>query len=84
MLTAIIGNTGYLDKSLSAGDERREFNSLVREMEPILQPSLGNTIALDLRLAPQLGAVLADRTLVEQVVVNLLLNAATPYRWGGG
>ncbi|MBA2459287.1 MAG: PAS domain S-box protein [Gemmatimonadales bacterium] len=117
MLTAIIGNTAYLDKSLSAGDERREFtrsvlksaersakltrqllafaqrqmtqpvqldlNTLVREMEPILQPLLGHRIALDLRLAPQIGAVLADRTHVEQVVVNLLLNARDAMPVGG-
>jgi two-component system, cell cycle sensor histidine kinase and response regulator CckA len=52
-----------------------EINVVVSEMEKMLRRSLGEDNYLELRLAAEVGQVLADRGQLEQVLINLVLNA---------
>ena len=52
-----------------------EINAVVSEMEKMLRRSLGEDKQLELRLSPQLGPIRADRGQLEQVLINLVLNA---------
>ena len=60
-----------------------EVNSLVSEMGAMLRRIIGADIQLDLRLANDLGCVRADETQIEQVVLNLALNARDAMPAGG-
>jgi two-component system cell cycle sensor histidine kinase/response regulator CckA len=50
-------------------------NAIVRDLELMLRRSLGEDHRLDLTLAPDAGQIRADRGQLEQVLVNLMLNA---------
>jgi len=52
-----------------------DLNAVVLEMEKMLRRSLGEDKQLELRLAPELGQIRADRGQLEQVLINLVLNA---------
>ena len=52
-----------------------ELNAVVLEMEKMLRRSLGEDKQLELRLTPELGQIRADRGQLEQVLINLVLNA---------
>jgi CheY-like chemotaxis protein len=60
-----------------------DLNQQIRGMRPILERSLGETIDLRMKLAPDLWPVLADRTQVETAVLNLTLNAHDAMPDGG-
>ncbi len=52
-----------------------DFNLLVQELSGVLERLLGPEVELRLRLAPDLRSVKADQSQLEQVLVNLTLNA---------
>jgi nitrogen-specific signal transduction histidine kinase/CheY-like chemotaxis protein len=52
-----------------------EINAVVTEMEKMLRRSLGEDKQLELRLSPKAGQLRADRGQLEQVLINLVLNA---------
>jgi two-component system cell cycle sensor histidine kinase/response regulator CckA len=52
-----------------------ELNAVIRDMEKMLRHSLGEDKHLDLRLSPDTGQIRADRGQLEQVLINLVLNA---------
>jgi two-component system, cell cycle sensor histidine kinase and response regulator CckA len=52
-----------------------EINTVVSEMEKMLRHSLGEDKRLDLRLGAGAGHIRADRGQLEQVLINLVLNA---------
>jgi two-component system cell cycle sensor histidine kinase/response regulator CckA len=60
-----------------------DLNSVVLEMLVMLGRLLGEDIRVDTILDPALGAVKADRTYLEQVLVNLGLNARDAMKGGG-
>jgi PAS domain S-box-containing protein len=60
-------------------DVNEAVNSAVR----LLRPLLGEDIELNVRLAPDLPSVLADSSRMEQIVVNLGLNARDAMPNGG-
>jgi signal transduction histidine kinase/CheY-like chemotaxis protein len=52
-----------------------QINTVVTEMEKMLRRSLGEDKQLELRLSPEAGRMRADRGQLEQVLINLVLNA---------
>ena len=55
----------------------------LREMEPLLRRSLGAEQRLELALDPGVGSIRADRTRLDQVLLNLTLNARDAMAEGG-
>jgi two-component system, cell cycle sensor histidine kinase and response regulator CckA len=60
-----------------------DLNGVVREMERLLDRLIGEDVTLVTRLATPLGRVRADPGQVEQVVVNLAVNARDAMPQGG-
>jgi PAS domain S-box-containing protein len=52
-----------------------DINTVVTEMEKMLRHSLGEDKRLEFRLSPDAGQMRADRGQLEQVLINLVLNA---------
>lgn len=52
-----------------------DLNHLVKDMERLLARLVGDDIALELRLQQALGSVRVDPSQLEQVVMNLVINA---------
>jgi len=52
-----------------------QLNERLTELEPILRPLLGSHIALRFELAPSLPPLFADATNLDQIILNLTLNA---------
>jgi PAS domain S-box-containing protein len=59
------------------------LNALVSDMEKMLPRLIGEDIKLNLILAPALGQVKADQGQIEQVVMNLAVNARDAMPGGG-
>jgi signal transduction histidine kinase/CheY-like chemotaxis protein len=59
------------------------LNALVSELEPMLSRLAGPTVTIETELYPSLGSVLVDQVRVEQVLVNLVVNAREAMPEGG-
>ena len=59
------------------------FNTLVSDMEKMLPRLLGEDIKVSLALDPDLGNVKADQSQIEQVIINLAVNARDAMPNGG-
>jgi len=53
-----------------------ELSELVNDLLPLIQSSIPRKVRLMLDLRPDLSAIQADRTQIEQLVMNLIINAA--------
>ena len=60
-----------------------DLNAIVTEMERMLRRVLGEDVAMDAELEPELGFVRADHGQVEQVLMNLVVNARDAMPRGG-
>ncbi|MGH7512970.1 MAG: PAS domain S-box protein [Gemmatimonadales bacterium] len=60
-----------------------DLNDVVGQLEPVLRRALGETSRLAIRLDPDLGTVKADRGQLDQVLLNLALNARDAMAEGG-
>ena len=60
-----------------------DLNALVLDMQKMLPRLLGEDIAVTTILEPKLGTVKADRTQVEQILMNLAVNARDAMPEGG-
>ncbi len=63
--------------------EPLDLNAVVGEMENLLKRTLGSHIELETRLPPDLSTVLADPGALEQILVNLAVNARDAMEGGG-
>ena len=61
-----------------------DCNHLVRETEKILRPLLGQEIALVCQLDPALGSLRCDAMQLQQLLMNLVMNARDAISHGGG
>ncbi len=59
------------------------LNDVVRDMSPLLQQVVGENVKLQLDLDPNVPAAVADQAQVEQVVLNLAVNARDAMPSGG-
>jgi two-component system, cell cycle sensor histidine kinase and response regulator CckA len=60
-----------------------DLNGTVRDLEAILSRTLGETRGLRMHLSPNVGSVRADPGQLEQVLINLTLNARDAMQEGG-
>jgi len=60
-----------------------DLNKLVRGMEKMILRLVGEGVELKLSLAPDVSAIRADPTQIEQVVMNLAVNARDAVEHGG-
>jgi PAS domain S-box-containing protein len=60
-----------------------DLSELLSRMERLLHPLIGETIRLELRLSPEPAVVRVDAGQIEQVVVNLVVNARDAMPAGG-
>ena len=62
---------------------RIDVNAVVRRAERMLRPVLSENVELVLELSPNVGVVYADAGQVEQILMNLVLNARDAMPQGG-
>jgi two-component system cell cycle sensor histidine kinase/response regulator CckA len=60
-----------------------DVNAVIRHAEGLLRPIVGENIELILQLSADLGVVFADPRQVEQILLNLVLNARDAMPLGG-
>lgn len=60
-----------------------DLNMVVADMETLLRRLLGEDISIYTRLEPMLGRIKADRGQLEQVIMNLAINARDAMQGGG-
>jgi signal transduction histidine kinase len=63
--------------------KRLDLNAIIVEIRPMLGRVIGEDVIVVLDLSPQLGAVTADHGQVEQVILNLAVNARDAMPNGG-
>ncbi len=61
----------------------RNLNEVLRELTSMVDRMLGEDVTFTARLADDLGLILADRGQIEQVIVNLVVNARDAMPRGG-
>ena len=57
-----------------------DLNDVVRDVHQLLVRLIGEHITIETRLSPNLEAVTADRSQLEQILINLASTRATPCR----
>ena len=60
-----------------------DLNDVVRGIEPLLKRLIGEDVDLNVRLSPSLAHVSADPGQIEQIIVNLAVNARDAMPGGG-
>jgi signal transduction histidine kinase/ActR/RegA family two-component response regulator len=60
-----------------------DLTSMARDMERMLQRLIGEDVTLELQLEPELGIISADPGQIEQVIMNLVVNARDAMPSGG-
>ena len=81
----VINRTSALFKKDSTKRERVNIDAVIREMAVLLQPEASaSSIAIHTQLADDFRDVIADRVQLQQVFMNLMLNAIEAMKATGG
>ncbi len=67
----------------SSRPESLDLNGVIRGLESLLQRLVGADVQLETVLAPEIGHIRADPGHIEQVIINLVLNARDALGAGG-
>jgi signal transduction histidine kinase/CheY-like chemotaxis protein len=59
------------------------LNQVIRDFELVIRRAVGEAVQLRLALAPDIGQVHADRSRLEQIIMNLVVNAKDAMPHGG-
>jgi signal transduction histidine kinase/CheY-like chemotaxis protein len=60
-----------------------DLNEVMRGLGSLMKPLIGEDIEVRMKLAPQVSRIMADRGQIEQVMVNLVVNARDAMPTGG-
>lgn len=60
-----------------------DLNQTLEAFSPILERTIREDIHISLKLAPNLGSIMADRSQIEQIIMNLAINAQDAMPAGG-
>jgi two-component system, cell cycle sensor histidine kinase and response regulator CckA len=80
---ALIANLRTVSKKPESRASVVSPNELIRDMEPILRSTLGSDVELGTRLDPGAGNIWADPAQMEEVILNLAINAHDAMPHGG-
>jgi PAS domain S-box-containing protein len=81
----VIGRIRALVSKLPPRRDRLDINEVIREAVALTQSEMQrNAVALQSRLADDLPLVLADRVQLQQVMINLIVNAVEAMAGAGG
>ena len=64
-------------------NELLQLNTVIQEAERVLRGVVGENVAIQLKLSPDLGLIETDRGQLERVIVNLVVNARDAMPTGG-
>jgi two-component system, cell cycle sensor histidine kinase and response regulator CckA len=81
--TALVRQLLVFARPQSAPVRPLSLNEVATAMRGLLMRLIGENIALDLRLDPELGAVMIDQAQAQQILLNLVLNARDAMPEGG-
>lgn len=59
------------------------LNEILEAFSPILERTIREDIHITMKLAPDLGSIMADRPQIEQIIMNLAINAQDAMPGGG-
>lgn len=79
----IIKQILIFSKKLDLGKEKIDINAVITELKNSLFYLLGENIQIYLRVAPNLFKIMADKGQMEQVIMNLVINARDAMPNGG-
>jgi signal transduction histidine kinase len=60
-----------------------DLNKVIRDMMPLMRRTIRESVAIELRLSPTTPAIAADIVQIEQVILNLVVNAQDAMPGGG-
>jgi two-component system, cell cycle sensor histidine kinase and response regulator CckA len=90
LIKSTAGRATALTKQLLAFSRKQilspkviRVTDMVREFEPLLRRLIGEDIVFSVRVAPDIGCIRADPSQLEQVIMNLVVNARDAMPHGG-